>query len=321
MRRIITLWHLLLMVVIAVSMTVYWGILLYFGTGPFFYRYIRLGPIAYTTDILALCTAVLVPAFVFSLCYSVRAISRNQKRFSWWAGLPFVSNWYALQATILLVLVVMFGASWSSLLSTDWTAAFERLARSSDTPAVPSDEQLEYPVLPLPPHNPYGWSIYDMEGNEVVMDSFKGKVVFLNFWATWCGYCLLEFPNIQRLQSEFSDYPNIAFVLVSPEEPEIVRKWVEEQEYTMPFYSIPRETLPAAYMPSGLPTTFILSADGRVAFRHSGFVAWDGEKTKRFLRELSDTVVAEEGDSAADASRETLMNPPGADNTPLEPVL
>lgn len=289
MRRLLILWHALLMAVIGGALSVYWGILLYFGSGPVIYRYIRVGPIAYRTDILTLCTAILAPTFLFSVFYLLRCISRDGRRFSRWQGLPFVSNWYAVQATILLVLVIAFGPSLSNLVSTDWRAAFARLTQSSGTPTPPSDEDLNYPELPLKPFNPYGWSIYDMDGNEAPMARFEDKVVFLNFWATWCGFCIFEFPNIQNLYTALKDDPDIVFVLVSPEEPETVHKWVKEQDYTLPFYTIPRENLPSEFALSGLPTTFILAPDGRIAFRHSGFVAWDGEKTRGFLQELART--------------------------------
>ena len=197
-------------------------------------------------------------------------------------------------------------ASWSSLVSTDWKGAFARLAQTSDTPTPPSDEELNYPELPLAPFDPYGWALYDMEGKETPMAEFKDKAVFLNFWATWCGYCLFEFPNIQNLYTALKDDPDIAFILVSPEEPEKVHQWVKAQDYTLPFYTIPRAELPATFTPSGLPTTFLLAPDGRIAFRHSGFAAWDGEKTQGFLRDLARTRMGD-AEKGADAVETTLF--------------
>ena len=126
------------------------------------------------------------------------------------------------------------------------------------------------------------------------MTEFKGKAVFLNFWATWCGYCIYEFPNIQKLYDAVKDTPNLAFIFLSPEDPEVVKKWAETQEYTFPIYTISRTDLPAEFTPSGFPTTFMLAPDGRIAFRHSGFAAWDGEKTQTFLKALAETAAAEQ---------------------------
>lgn len=107
------------------------------------------------------------------------------------------------------------------------------------------------------------------------------------------------------------DNPGIAFILVSPEEPDIVTEWAAKQEYTLPFYTIPKEKMPAAFRPSGLPTTFIVAPDGRIAFKHSGFAAWDGEKTKGFLQALSQTAAATEAPQApAPAPTEVIAPPP-----------
>ena len=67
---------------------------------------------------------------------------------------------------------------------------------------------------------------------------------------------------------------------------DLLKKWCVEQKYPIPFYVIICDVLLPALMPSGLPMTFVLSSDGAFAFRHSGFVAWDGENTMRFLQDF-----------------------------------
>src|SRR6185295_19807112 len=61
------------------------------------------------------------------------------------------------------------------------------------------------PVPPLAEGTPvdYGWSVTSLDGHTTPVASFKGKVVFLNFWATWCGPCRMEFPSIQKLHEKF----------------------------------------------------------------------------------------------------------------------
>jgi thiol-disulfide isomerase/thioredoxin len=162
---------------------------------------------------------------------------------------------------------------------------WERLAARNTATVIepPSDERLAYPELPLRMAMEYR----DLEGNPLQLEDLKGKVVFFNIWATWCGYCKFEFPNIQRLYEEFKDDARFAFILVSDENTATVKAWLESEEgrqYSLPFYTT--EDF-GRYGPDGYPTTYIIAPDGQTVFSHSGFVAWDGEKTRNFLRALA----------------------------------
>ena len=306
MRRIFTCYHVFLTVVIMLMLPFYWTILFMFGRGSGYFRGVRLGPIAYNTENLMLFTFILAPAAFFSFFYLLRRTSRDGQRLIWWRSLPFLSNWYATQATVLLAVLLVFGTPWSNMISTNWKEVITNLSQGSQKPTPPSDEELQYPALPLESHDSYNWTIHDIDGNEVSMTEFKNKAVFLNFWATWCGYCQYEFPNIQKLYDAVKDTPNLAFVFLSPEEPEAVQQWAKQQDYTFPLYTITQNTLPSEFTPSGYPTTFILAPDGRIAFRHSGFVAWDGEKTQAFLKALAGTAaVTEETPNQTDQTDQT----------------
>jgi thiol-disulfide isomerase/thioredoxin len=69
----------------------------------------------------------------------------------------------------------------------------------------------------------YYWPMTDLEGNAVNLNDYKGKVVFLNLWATWCPPCVGEMPEIQKLYDTFKSNPDIAFLLVSNEDNEKIR--------------------------------------------------------------------------------------------------
>ena len=155
---------------------------------------------------------------------------------------------------------------------------------------VPGDDKLEYPPLPLEPEKPLTWELTDLDGKTVNITDLKGKTLFINIWATWCGFCILEFPNIQRLQEKFKDDPNVMFLIVTEEPEEKVREWLKGKgaEFKLPFY-LAKAGFPARFDPRGYPTTYIVAPDGRTAFTHSGAVAWDGEKTIAFLKQLSAT--------------------------------
>ncbi len=86
----------------------------------------------------------------------------------------------------------------------------------------------------------YDWTLSTLDDQEFYMADLRGKVVFLNFWASWCPPCVVEMPAIQHLYDTFSD-KDVVFVGISREDPEVVREFVEEHGYTFPIYTIDAE--------------------------------------------------------------------------------
>lgn len=114
--------------------------------------------------------------------------------------------------------------------------------------------------------------------------SLRGKAVFLNYWATWCGPCRAEMPAIQRLYDKTRDL-GVVFLLVSDEKPEKITAYLRKNAFTMPIYRSTKGR-PAAFQTQGIPATFILGPDGRVAFSHTGAARWDDDSALAFLRSL-----------------------------------
>jgi thiol-disulfide isomerase/thioredoxin len=148
-----------------------------------------------------------------------------------------------------------------------------------------ADDEWELPPPPIPPEIPVdlSWTIKTLDGQEFAMESTKGKVVFLNFWATWCGPCVQEMPSIQALYDQMKD--EIAVVCISDEEAETVQTFIDEKGYTFPIYLIEGER-PEDFHTWGIPATFILTPEGKMAFRHTGSAQWDHETSLNFIRRL-----------------------------------
>jgi len=130
----------------------------------------------------------------------------------------------------------------------------------------------------------YDFTIKDLQGNKIPFEQFKGKVIFLNMWATWCGPCRAEMPGIQSLYKKVKS-DSIVFVMLSwdkdQDKPKI-EKYIEKNSYTFPVYQ------PAGYLPDHLqvpsiPTTFIISKAGKVIQKEVGTRNYD---TKRMLQYL-----------------------------------
>jgi thiol-disulfide isomerase/thioredoxin len=113
--------------------------------------------------------------------------------------------------------------------------------------------------------------LVNLYGSTVDLTQYKGKTVFINFWATWCKPCLREMPSIQRAQ-EILQKENIVFLFASNETQEQIENFKNSHEY--PFNYVRVENLEELNI-MVLPTTFIFNPDGKLVFSEMGFRKWD----------------------------------------------
>lgn len=140
-------------------------------------------------------------------------------------------------------------------------------------------------ITPNPKDADYTLKFKDLDGKAMGMDSFKGKAVFLNFWATWCGPCVAEMPGIQELYDKTKNQ-NIVFALLSNESASKVKDFVAKKKFSFPIY-IYKGALPDLYKTSGIPATFLISPKGKLVLQHVGSAAWNDPKSMDYLRRLS----------------------------------
>ena len=131
--------------------------------------------------------------------------------------------------------------------------------------------------------NDYNWYLSDAEGNSLQLRALKGKVIFLNFWATWCPPCMAELPEIQKVYKKYGD--SVTFLLVTGQDPADVEIFLEKQGFDLPVtYST--SPLPLLFDHRAIPATYIISRDGKIAVRKTGAVNWDSRGTDRVIRQL-----------------------------------
>ena len=133
----------------------------------------------------------------------------------------------------------------------------------------------------------FTWPLRTLDGKEVRLSEFKGKVLFVNLWATWCGSCIAEMPSLQRLHASLKDEP-IAFLMITNENAKTVRRFVNSEGFTAPVY-LTGGRIPSVFQTGFIPATFILDGEGRIRFRHIGMARWDDESTVQFLHGLIDS--------------------------------
>lgn len=143
--------------------------------------------------------------------------------------------------------------------------------------------KLVLPAEPLPaPPNAFN----DADGKPVRLADFKGKVVVLNLWATWCAPCVTEMPTLAKLQAEYAGKP-VEVVAVSVDTANDLDKAKQfiAKHAPLKFYNEPQMKLPFALKPPavGMPTTVIYGADGIERGRLSGGADWSGPDAKALI--------------------------------------
>jgi thiol-disulfide isomerase/thioredoxin len=130
----------------------------------------------------------------------------------------------------------------------------------------------------------------DAAGKPHTLADFKGKVVVLNLWATWCAPCVAEMPTLARLDAETVGQP-VAVVPVSLDRVEDranAEAFIAKRP-PLGFYAEPRYALPFAFKPpvDGLPTTLLIGPDGVVRARLSGGADWSGAQARKVIEALA----------------------------------
>jgi thiol-disulfide isomerase/thioredoxin len=116
------------------------------------------------------------------------------------------------------------------------------------------------------------WKLTDLNGKLVKLSDFRGKVLILDFWATWCGPCRVEMPHFVELQKQYGN-KGLTVIGVSLDEqgPEVVKEFVKQLGVNYPIV-IGNEKVAEAYGGIyAIPTTFVIDRQGRIASRHMGY--------------------------------------------------
>ncbi|MBP7174300.1 MAG: TlpA family protein disulfide reductase [Cloacibacterium sp.] len=117
------------------------------------------------------------------------------------------------------------------------------------------------------------------------LSDFKGKILFLNFWGSWCPPCRAEFPSIQALYESKKDKVNFVLIAMQDDE-EKVKEFLKKNQYTTPVY-IAASPISQQLSPNVFPTTFIISKDGKILKRDNGAADWNNKAVHDFINSLN----------------------------------
>jgi thiol-disulfide isomerase/thioredoxin len=134
----------------------------------------------------------------------------------------------------------------------------------------------------------YQFVVRDQHGTRINFSAFKGKVIFLNLWATWCGPCRAEMPTIQSLY-DHAKSDSVVFVMLSVDDDGAeakINRYIDNNKFTFPVYR-PSGYLTEQLNVPGIPTTLIISKEGKIVSKEVGATNFDTPHFRKFLEKLS----------------------------------
>ncbi|ALL04037.1 thioredoxin [Pedobacter sp. PACM 27299] len=126
----------------------------------------------------------------------------------------------------------------------------------------------------------------DAAGKVVDLGDLKGKVIFINFWATWCPPCLAEMPSVNKLYEQFKADDGVVFIMVDADSdfPK-AKKYMDRKGYQMPVYAV-ASRIPQQLFAGSLPTTVVLDKHGRLSYHEVGAADYGNKKFVDFIKQL-----------------------------------
>jgi thiol-disulfide isomerase/thioredoxin len=123
----------------------------------------------------------------------------------------------------------------------------------------------------------------DLDGNPINLSQYKGRTVFINFWATWCKPCIREIPSIKNAEALLAD-KKVVFLLASDENSEQIKDF--KKDYYPDLNYVRLLNLEEQNF-DGLPTTYIFSPTGELAFAETGYRKWDDSSNIEMILKIN----------------------------------
>jgi thiol-disulfide isomerase/thioredoxin len=131
----------------------------------------------------------------------------------------------------------------------------------------------------------YNWRLKDVSEATFDFNLAKGKVIIINFWATWCPPCIAEMPSMELLYQNYKDNEDVVFLFVSNEEVNVINSFMSKKDYTFKVYQSLTQ-YPKEFDVTSIPRTFIISKEGEIVIDKSGPADWNSDRVTDTIDEL-----------------------------------
>jgi thiol-disulfide isomerase/thioredoxin len=129
----------------------------------------------------------------------------------------------------------------------------------------------------------------DNEGEISSISEFQGKVVFINFWASWCPPCVAEMPDIEELYNDYKGKDVIFLMINLDDDLDKMERFMERKAFTFPIYRL-ASAVPTVFESRSIPTTYVVSRDGLIVLKQSGMASYNTISFRNWLDELIEEI-------------------------------
>lgn len=149
--------------------------------------------------------------------------------------------------------------------------------------SVPDPEEMEVTTIDFESNM---LLFQDLEGNEFSLRNFENKVLFINYWATWCNPCLAEMPSMAELYNQYKENNNIVFLYLSKEDADTIIDYIPKDDSLgqLPVYKVVTDD--DLFSTRGIPTTFIVNRNGEIVIKDVGSAVWNDQSVVDYLDNL-----------------------------------
>ena len=137
--------------------------------------------------------------------------------------------------------------------------------------------------VPNEPLEAPAFGLLDLGGKRIQLKEFRGKLVFLNFFATWCGPCREEMPGMDRLYRAYQDKGLMILAVNMEESAKTVRPFVQELKLSFPAVLDAKGSVSREYGIRALPVSFLVGRDGNILWRAMGGREWDTPQLREYF--------------------------------------
>ncbi|MBK5193654.1 MAG: TlpA family protein disulfide reductase [Flavobacteriaceae bacterium] len=135
------------------------------------------------------------------------------------------------------------------------------------------------------PKADFSMNLINSEGEKVSMEEFRGKVIFMNIWATWCPPCIAEMPGVNKLYNDVNK-EDIVFIMLSVDQDfQKAIDFNKKKGFDFEVYRVDGQ-MPQMYSTQSIPTTYVIDAKEKIALTHLGMGDYDTKEFKEFLQDL-----------------------------------